>query len=368
MSVTIRPYVNGGWEADILILLPDGTRIRERKKAPASGKAAAQRWAEARERVLLVQGKPKPAIKEEVQTVPTLQAFAARFVEGYARANRLKPSGIAAKESILRTHLIPRLGTKPLDAITTEHVQAVKSALVERSPKTVNNVLTTLSVLLRTAVEWGVIKSAGCSVKLLKTPKTTVSFYDFEAYERLLTAAKSDATTYLIALLGGEAGLRCGEIMAVEWSDVDLKKRQLCVARSEWKGHVTMPKGGRLRYVPLTRRLAETLQAQRHLRGPRVICDAGGKSLTQKVIQGMLGRAGRRANVKPGVHILRHTFCSHLAMRGAPARAIQELAGHQDLATTQRYMHLSPAAVEAAIRLLDQPTPASTPTGLLETR
>jgi len=56
-----------------------------------------------------------------------------------------------------------------------------------------------------------------------------------------------------------------------------------------------------------------------------------------------------------GVHILRHTFCSHLAMRGAPAKAIQELAGHKDLATTQRYMHLSPAALDAAIRLLDSP-------------
>ena len=57
--------------------------------------------------------------------------------------------------------------------------------------------------------------------------------------------------------------------------------------------------------------------------------------------------------MKPGIHILRHSFCSHLAMRGAPARAIQELAGHQDLATTQRYMHLSPAALDAAIRLLE---------------
>lgn len=44
---------------------------------------------------------------------------------------------------------------------------------------------------------------------------------------------------------------------------------------------------------------------------------------------------------------------AHLAMRGAPARAIQELAGHQDLGTTQRYMHLIPAALDAAIRLLD---------------
>jgi len=40
-------------------------------------------------------------------------------------------------------------------------------------------------------------------------------------------------------------------------------------------------------------------------------------------------------------------------MRGAPVRAIQELAGHQDLGTTQRYMHLSPAAIDAAIRLLE---------------
>lgn len=41
-------------------------------------------------------------------------------------------------------------------------------------------------------------------------------------------------------------------------------------------------------------------------------------------------------------------------MKGAPAKAIQELAGHPDLEETQRYMHLSPAAIEGDIRLLDQ--------------
>jgi site-specific recombinase XerD len=45
-------------------------------------------------------------------------------------------------------------------------------------------------------------------------------------------------------------------------------------------------------------------------------------------------------------------------MRGAPVRAIQELAGHMDLSTSQRYMHISPAAIESAIRLLDRPAEA----------
>jgi site-specific recombinase XerD len=66
-------------------------------------------------------------------------------------------------------------------------------------------------------------------------------------------------------------------------------------------------------------------------------------------------RSAQRVAAVPesGVHVLRHTFCSHLTMQGAPARAIQELAGHADLSTTQRYMHLSPAATEDAIRLLE---------------
>jgi hypothetical protein len=146
-------------------------------------------------------------------------------------------------------------------------------------------------------------------------------------------------------LVGGEAGLRGGEIIALEWPNVDLQRRQLCVAQSEWRGHVSMPKGGRIRYVPLTRRLAEALQQARHLRSPRVLCDREGASVTLKQVQVALRRAAIRAHVRAGIHILRHTFCSHLAMRGAPARAIQELAGHQNVSTTQRYMHLSPAAL-----------------------
>ncbi|UCH29502.1 MAG: tyrosine-type recombinase/integrase, partial [Myxococcales bacterium] len=117
---------------------------------------------------------------------------------------------------------------------------------------------------------------------------------------------------------------------------------------------VTEPKGGRSRRIPLTGRLTKALRVHGHLRGPRVVCQDDGKPLTQKVVQGLVQRAARKAGLTDsGVHLLRHTFCSHLAMRGATAKAIQELAGHRDLTTTQIYMHLSPAALEDAIRLLD---------------
>ena len=53
-------------------------------------------------------------------------------------------------------------------------------------------------------------------------------------------------------------------------------------------------------------------------------------------------------------------------MRGALARAIQELAGHMDLSMTQRYMHLSPAALDSAIRLLEQPSGTSQINGAVQ--
>ncbi len=350
MSVTVRPYRGGGWEVDITTRLPNGSRHRERKRVSHPSKSAAQRWGEDRERHLLLLGSPKP--KKEV---PTLEQFAPRFVNGHARANRQKPSGIAATESIIKWHLLPAFGTKALDAVTNEQVQKLKLALVHRAPKTVNNVLTVLSTLLKKAVEWGELERLPCTIKLLANPKKTMWFHDFEEYERLLMVAeKRSFEAYLMVLLGGDAGLRLGEIVALEWGDADLRERRLTVQRSDWRGYVTVPKSGRARRLPMTLRLRSALKASRHLRSEWVLCLPDGTPITRdRVIKAIRGSQRVAGLSHAGVHVLRHTFCSHLAMKGAPAPAIQELAGHANLSTTQRYMHLSPAATEDAIRLLD---------------
>ena len=69
-----------------------------------------------------------------------------------------------------------------------------------------------LNTMLKIAVDWGILERLPCTIRLLKTPKTTARFHDVEAYEALVKAATHlDWRAELIALLGGEAGLRVGK-------------------------------------------------------------------------------------------------------------------------------------------------------------
>jgi integrase len=141
------------------------------------------------------------------------------------------------------------------------------------APKTVNNVLTVLNVMLMTAVGWKLIEQLPCSIGLLPVAPREAAFHDFGAYERLLEAARSiDGRTYLIALMGGEGGLRVGEIVALEWGDFDLEHRRISIRHSDWRGQLTAPENGRIRFVGMTERLAAAIRQQRHHRSRRVLC------------------------------------------------------------------------------------------------
>jgi integrase len=78
---------------------------------------------------------------------------------------------------------------------------------------------------------------------LLRVPKASAAFLDV-ASARGLWRPPDTSTLAVGSLLGGDAGLRCGEILALRWSDVDLTQRQLAVARSDWHGHVAATAGG----------------------------------------------------------------------------------------------------------------------------
>ncbi len=194
-----------------------------------------------------------------------------------------------------------------------------------------------------------------CKIVLLPTQQKAMDWYEREQYLRLIAAANKLSTGHLVlVLLAGSGGLRRGEIIALKWTDLDIPRRALSVDRAMWRKHEESPKGGRGRPLPMTVELAAALIAHRHLRGERVLYSEKGRIMSNRSIRNWLAQAQRRAGLEAngGIHMLRHTFCSHLAIAGVPAKAIQELAGHADLKTTQRYMHLAPGNRSDAIDAL----------------
>jgi integrase len=356
MTVKLRPYRHGGWEVDIRVRLGDGRVHRERRKSPVSSRSGSRAWGETRERHLLTYGPDRKSARPVPgNEIPTLAEFASRYIEGYSRANREKWSTIKTKQCHIRTHLLPMFGHRRLDDLRAEDIQRLKGKLAQHSAKTVNNVMTTLSTMLKAAVDWEILTDIPVRIKQLKVTPPVMDYWDFDEYERIVAVAKRlDPRSHIMVLLGGDAGLRPGEIRALQWNSIDFRLRLLTVDRAEYDGHVGLPKHDKVRRLPMTKRLAAALQAHEHRRGPNVLYRDDDKSLTVTVARRWLKRVLELAKLRDrGPHTLRHTFCSHLAMRGAPAKAIQELAGHSDLQTTQRYMHLSPVALERSIQLLE---------------
>jgi integrase len=347
--MAVRKEPDRGYVVDFYFEPANGRRKRVRKKAPVQTK----RGAEAYERQLRDSMLQKET--EEKEEVPTMKTFSKEFTEIYVKNNN-KPSVQADKRSILDNHILPALRNRRLDEIGVRDVERIKRRLLDkgRSPKTVNNVLSVLSKLLDYAVEVELIEQKP-RISLLRVAPSKRDFLDFDEYERLVAVLKTEPLWGTAILAAGDGGFRLGEILGMYREDIDHVAGTITIRRALWHSHLGSPKGGRERKLPMTRRLRHALKADRHLKGPFMWCDSSGVHLTKKMAQRAIERVCKRAGLrKIGWHVLRHTFCSHLAMRGAAPKAIQELAGHSDITTTMIYMHLTPTALNEAVSLLDQ--------------
>ncbi|HWA81868.1 MAG TPA: site-specific tyrosine recombinase/integron integrase, partial [Fimbriimonadaceae bacterium] len=154
------------------------------------------------------------------------------------------------------------------------------------------------------------------------------------------------------------AGLRASEVVGVNLKDVDFAEETILVTGKGNKQRVALfgatCKEALLDYMASER----TTPAQ----GDPLFTNKDGRRLTTRTVQNVVKRWALRAGLSPEVspHTLRHSFATHLLDHGADLKSVQQLLGHESLATTQIYTHIS---IERLKRAVDEAHPRSTPDG-----
>ena len=317
-SVRLRTLPSGAqhWQADVRVRLPDGTVYRERRRPPGRTRGQALRWAREREAHLLRHGPARRAAAPPVAARPPYFAdFVGRFLRDHVEANRLAPTTRLHYEVVLRQHLLPALGRRRLDEIGPADIQDLKRRDLKAS--TMNGVLKKLGVILGRAVAWGALpRDAVPELTPLKEPRRAPAFYSFDEYARLVRAAASlNESTRALVLLGGDAGLRSGELRGLRWSHVHLDRNRLHVCEQRTQlGERRLPKGEKTRELPISRPLRACLEGMSR-RGEHVVARLrDGHFISGPTLTANLAAAQRRAGLpRCGPHVLRHTFCCRMA-------------------------------------------------------
>jgi integrase len=259
------------------------------------------------------------------------------------------------QKRMLEAHLIPYFKGLHLHEITAKRIEDYKPLRLRKVVKaTVNRELSCLKKLMRKAVEWGVVdENPAQGVKLFKETPQAPRLLETEEVAALLAECQQEPCTvdlYAFVATIAYAGLRKSEVLNMRWDWIDYRREQLTVRPSkEWHTKNYKP-----RTIPLNSALLQALRAvPRRLGVPYVFATPEG-TVYQNVhwIVTALGRAVARAGIVDGVgfHQLRHCFCSHAQMQGVVPITVQAWMGHQDLRTTLKYSHLSPAHERAAIQ------------------
>ncbi|MFA4999831.1 MAG: site-specific integrase [Patescibacteria group bacterium] len=322
-------------------------RQRYRHPSPDNSLAGAKAY-EALLRQKLARGEP---ITEEKAKITTFAEFSRKWFDVYVKNNN-KPSEIANKESALRIHLIPFFDKKEIDKISNLDIENYKAKEISTglSNKSINNILIILNKCLGTAEEWGEIDKKP-KVKLLKVQPQKFDFLTGEEAEALLK--NSDGWLHEMILIALKTGLRFGELIALDWDDLDFTAKNIIVRRGVANGILGSTKSNKIRTIPMAGEIIELMMKRYQSKG-LVFPPSHDSYLTHNLCHKELKRACRRAGLREiGWHTLRHSFASHLAQNGVSLKVIQELLGHSNIVTTMRYSHLTAASLIEAIKTLD---------------
>ena len=284
---------------------------------------------------------------------PLLKDF---FVEKYLPYVKSYKRSWATDESMIRNHLVPKIGSLHMGRITPPDIavflQLMKSE--EYASGTCNRALVLLRFGFTLALRWkvhGIESNPVVEIKNIKDDNKIERYLTEQQTVKLLEAVRQSESEMLqyIVLFLIYTGARKREVLDARWRDIDWAQRS-------WR--IPKTKSGKIRHIPLSTGAMNVLE---HVR--------------LKVRHGLLNEQAIFANPKTGepfvsffyswnnariraglpefrIHDLRHSFASHLVNAGRSLYEVQELLGHADIKTTSRYAHLSRERLVAAVEVV----------------
>lgn len=307
----------------------------------------------------------------------------ANYSEEWLSGQTFAESTREQTEMRLRLHILPTLGSTPLNRLRRSQIQSwVRSKQADLSEQTIHVVVSLLSSILRAAVTDELIQKHPFPPKTLTLPAIPESKIVPwpESQVAAMRAELPDRYVVLLALITG-LGLRQGEVFGLAVGDIDFLKRTVRVQRQvkivRSKLVFDLPKRKKVRDVPLPASIANLLSAYLQSYPPMTVTlpweKAGGSPTTAKLL--VTSREGgalnknyinrsiwRPALVRAGLPLVRenmmhggrHFYASVQLEGGLSIRALADYLGHKDVGfTLKTYTHLMPQSVDKAKRAVD---------------
>lgn len=186
-------------------------------------------------------------------------------------------------------------------------------------------------------------------IKRIKIPERLPLFYSDQDIEKLIAVVEDNDLRDLI-VFDLNTGLRLGEIMNLEWHQIDFKNKLLILSNRTF-----ITKSKKIRTIPLNHTAHEIVLRRKESTSGNLVFTYRGKILNENTFSWLMKKQVKKAgiNIKLNFHSLRHTFASRLVQKGVSIYIVSKLLGHADIKTTQIYAHLRTDDLRNSVNLLD---------------
>lgn len=269
----------------------------------------------------------------------TVKEFCEIWLKDY-KEGVVRDTTYMSLSSTLNTHVIPTIGRLRIRDVKPAHIQKMVHMMEGKAKSTQARVLTITRSMFTVAVENGLIKRNPCikSIKPRGEKTEERSPLTSEQAEQLLDAARG-TSMYLFVLIGLEAGLRRGELLGLQWKDIDFDAGTISVNRSitptkdnyEGEINIELKTDAARRTIPVARSLIEELRsAISRSKSVYVIPGKNGKFMGMSTCSYHWGNLVHRVGFDVVPHQMRHTRITRWFEQGLNIKDVQYLAGHSN--------------------------------------